>query len=491
MPSSGEDEKENNGKGNDKNVPHGNKKTKELLAEEQEVSAEASEAQVQTFSSNSGIPVDLALLEDVMLLPTGANKTNIESFDLTGYINDVNRQYTQVLMEYGKNGKYTSIYSYGLQRLGADYNGAQTVYLYDGRGSMVHETNGSGTSMSSYLYDEWGNLLSGKVHTNGFYSDLFLYNGEATDITTGLQYLRARYYDPEMGRFIQQDSFLGYIQTPLSLNLYIYVRNNPLNYMDPSGNLGDFVDRRVIPGKEDMTWYEQFQERIRMNQRDNSIYSINKIDDQLLDLSLAYSRTEPGVERLKLRVQMDDLRAKRSSYCGDFFEVAKTTEYGALPPNFFKDLNKLTYLQELLLDSRAKGNKTQLLNALSQSMRQASTQDEYNALLNAYNYILQDRTTFSPVETSVSVGIYMEDLSFTEDTREATTTAAELVNSIYPSVPGTLFVIGQHLSAEDWDAVRDDLWGVAGDKLLDSTVASQFGPLLPILGTGIAFAILS
>lgn len=167
------------------------------------------------YDGNGDVPVDLALLEDVMLLPTGANKTNIESFDLTGYINDVNQQYTQVLMEYGKNGKYNSIYSYGLQRLGADYSGAQTVYLYDGRGSMVNETNGSGTSMSAYLYDEWGNLLSGKVHTNGFYSDLYLYNGEATDITTGLQYLRARYYDPGMGRFIQQDSYLGKTSRPL------------------------------------------------------------------------------------------------------------------------------------------------------------------------------------------------------------------------------------------------------------------------------------
>ena len=69
--------------------------------------------------------------------------------------------------------------------------------------------------MSAYLYEEWGNLLSGKVHTNGFYSDLFLYNGEATDITTGLQYLRARYYDPEMGRFVQEDSYLGKTSRPL------------------------------------------------------------------------------------------------------------------------------------------------------------------------------------------------------------------------------------------------------------------------------------
>ena len=90
--------------------------------------------------------------------------------------------------------------------------------------------------MSVYLYNEWGLLISGKVYTNGFYSDNYLYNGEAMDITTELYYLRARYYDPSQGRFMQQDTFLGYIETPISQNLYIYCYNSPLNYIDPSGN---------------------------------------------------------------------------------------------------------------------------------------------------------------------------------------------------------------------------------------------------------------
>ena len=99
--------------------------------------------------------------------------------------------------------------------------------------------------MSTYLYDEWGSLLSGKVHTNGFYSDNYLYNGEAMDITTELYYLRARYYDPSQGRFLQQDTFLGYIETPISQNLYIYCYNSPLNYIDPSGN--ETVDLFAVP----------------------------------------------------------------------------------------------------------------------------------------------------------------------------------------------------------------------------------------------------
>lgn len=56
---------------------------------------------------------------------------------------------------------------------------------------------------------------------------------------TGLYYLRNRYYDPELGRFISQDSYRGSIFEPLSLNRYIYVQNNPLRYIDPSGNERD------------------------------------------------------------------------------------------------------------------------------------------------------------------------------------------------------------------------------------------------------------
>jgi RHS repeat-associated protein len=56
------------------------------------------------------------------------------------------------------------------------------------------------------------------------------------DAETGLYYLRARYYDPSIGRFLNEDTYEGQIDNPLSLNLYTYVHNNPLIYSDPSGN---------------------------------------------------------------------------------------------------------------------------------------------------------------------------------------------------------------------------------------------------------------
>ena len=52
----------------------------------------------------------------------------------------------------------------------------------------------------------------------------------------GSQYLRARYYDPNIGRFISQDTVFGEMNSPLTQNLYIYCLNNGVNYSDPSGN---------------------------------------------------------------------------------------------------------------------------------------------------------------------------------------------------------------------------------------------------------------
>ncbi len=65
----------------------------------------------------------------------------------------------------------------------------------------------------------------------------FRYCGEYFDAETGTIYLRARYYDPAIGRFISRDSYAGRKSDPLSLNLYTYCQNNPIRYVDPSGHL--------------------------------------------------------------------------------------------------------------------------------------------------------------------------------------------------------------------------------------------------------------
>lgn len=187
-----------------------------------------------TSSVNSAYDTDVILNE--MLIPNGITNNTAINYELTGYINDINTEYTQTLMEFGANGNTTNIYEYGAQRNSATINGTKGYYLYDGRGSVAGLTGNNGGSMITYSYDAYGNTTK----SNNTLNNPYQYNAEYTDSSTGLQYLRARYYDSSQGRFTTKDDYLGTISNPLSRNQYTYVENNPLNYADPSGHVPNF-----------------------------------------------------------------------------------------------------------------------------------------------------------------------------------------------------------------------------------------------------------
>lgn len=66
-------------------------------------------------------------------------------------------------------------------------------------------------------------------------SNPYRYAGYRYDDSIGLYYLMARYYDSNVGRFITRDTFQGIQNDPLSLNQYVYTKNNPVMYIDPTG----------------------------------------------------------------------------------------------------------------------------------------------------------------------------------------------------------------------------------------------------------------
>ncbi|TYQ13252.1 UNVERIFIED_CONTAM: RHS repeat-associated protein [Acetivibrio alkalicellulosi] len=103
-------------------------------------------------------------------------------------------------------------------------------YLYNGHGDVTHLVPIHG-DVINYDYDSFGNE---KDPTEGD-TNPFRYAGEYWDEETGTYYLRARYYDPGIGRFICEDSFWGFDNDPLSLNLYTYCANNPVLFIDPDG----------------------------------------------------------------------------------------------------------------------------------------------------------------------------------------------------------------------------------------------------------------
>jgi RHS repeat-associated protein len=158
----------------------------------------------------------------------GVRISKTQSGVKTKYINDVAFGLTQVIMETNNAGIVQATYTYGRDLISMNRADANSYYLYDGLGSVKQMTDSNEAVVASYTYNSFGNVIasSGTIENN------YKFTGEQFDSSSGLLYLRARYYDSRVGRFISRDS-IGYQG---GINLYTYVRNNPVMFTDPSGN---------------------------------------------------------------------------------------------------------------------------------------------------------------------------------------------------------------------------------------------------------------
>jgi RHS repeat-associated protein len=145
----------------------------------------------------------------------------------------------EVVAEFNGTGNLTKYYTWsptGELLSITDYQttGTPTYYtVRNAHGDIVQLTDVNGNIMDSngniygsYTYDAWGNIVSqtGTVASVNPYR----YAGYRYDEATGLYYLMARYYDPEVGRFISKDPVF-------QNNMYVYASNNPIMYVDPDG----------------------------------------------------------------------------------------------------------------------------------------------------------------------------------------------------------------------------------------------------------------
>ena len=148
--------------------------------------------------------------------------------------------YAQVVEEI-QNGVVIKQYTHGLdlisQRQLIGDERKVSFYGKDGHGSVRYLTDINGNVTDTYDYDAFGILINQTGNTPNNY----LFAGEQFDHDLGLYYNRARYLDVSRGRFWSQDSFEGTILDPVSLHKYLYVSNDPINKIDPSGNFG-FAD---------------------------------------------------------------------------------------------------------------------------------------------------------------------------------------------------------------------------------------------------------
>ena len=128
--------------------------------------------------------------------------------------------------------------------IGFEHNGTKYWYDKNLQGDITAIRNASGTLVAQYEYDAWGKHIS---ITDGSGNDVsnnethianinpFRYRGYYFDVETGWYYLNARYYDPNVGRFISPDAILGANGGLQGYNLFAYCNNNPVMFADPSG----------------------------------------------------------------------------------------------------------------------------------------------------------------------------------------------------------------------------------------------------------------
>ena len=152
------------------------------------------------------------------------------------------------------NGVTTEYYWNGSQLLGQKTGSSLLHFLYDERGLLVGFNDGTKTYLytrnlqgdiiaitdtatetvvATYTYDSWGNILT----ATGTMAEVnpFRYRGYYYDSETGLYYLQSRYYDVEVGRFLNADGVLGANGDMHTYNLYAYCGNNPIMRLDSSG----------------------------------------------------------------------------------------------------------------------------------------------------------------------------------------------------------------------------------------------------------------
>lgn len=156
--------------------------------------------------------------------------------NLTSYVYDVNQPLPVVIQDtWHPFPSETRKYVWGLGLLCMVEDDEPFFYHQDNLGSVRAVTDEDADMDSSFEYEAFG----GKVEVDSLSTQPFGFTGEVDDNSFGFvdyMYLRARHYNPFIGRFLSRDSYAGDITRPLSLNRYTYTENNPVNYVDPSGH---------------------------------------------------------------------------------------------------------------------------------------------------------------------------------------------------------------------------------------------------------------
>jgi len=164
----------------------------------------------------------------------------------TRYVWDRNFGLAQLAIE--RNGSDTTLrsYAYALDLLSQTAGTSTFYYHHDGLGSVSDVTAAAGKPLAWYEYQPFGALRRSGADTKAP-TNLFRFTGEYLDTFSGLYHLRARQYDPGIGRFLSHDPVAPTLEDPYVAS-YVYVRNSPENAVDPSGEFPWILAGALVGG---------------------------------------------------------------------------------------------------------------------------------------------------------------------------------------------------------------------------------------------------
>ncbi|MBE6579294.1 MAG: DNRLRE domain-containing protein [Ruminococcaceae bacterium] len=120
---------------------------------------------------------------------------------------------------------------------GLEYNGTKYAYVKNLQGDVIRIIDSYGATVVEYKYDAWGNILSttGSMASTLGATNPFRYRGYYYDTESGWYYLNSRYYDPQVGRFLNADTYVSTGQGLSGYNMFAYCNDNPIMNFDASG----------------------------------------------------------------------------------------------------------------------------------------------------------------------------------------------------------------------------------------------------------------
>ena len=249
---------------------------------------------------------------------------------LTSYIYDGE----DIFLEYDGANALQARYSHGQQTdqpLVMERGGQSYFYQADHLGSISKLTNSSGTAVNAYEYDAYGRIESITENVANPYA----YTSRELDQENGLYHYRARTYNPQTGRFLQQDP-IGFAAG--DANFYRYVFNNPQNFTDPSGFAANYVAGgaiRLVGGRTVSIPISRFFQRVLGNKAGRLIACVTVFECSVSDEELDTEDNAESDENIR------DDENKKDQCIARCYPLLEDTNVSSdiRTYNFFKCLN--------------------------------------------------------------------------------------------------------------------------------------------------------